>query len=79
MLLGKAVRNRNMAVTFGIDAFHKLAEKTAVGRSVAEVVESDVIMDHLMENGVLDEFFGQVETGIDTEDEILVSNGAEEP
>lgn len=68
-----------MAVTFGIDAFHVLAEETAVGGGVAEVVESDVIVDHLMENGVLDEFFGQVETGIDTEDEILVSNRPEEP
>ena len=68
-----------MAVTFGIDAFHKLTEKAAVSRGVAEVVESDVIMDHLMEDGVLDEFFGQVEAGIDTEDEMLVSNGAEEP
>ena len=68
-----------MAVTFGIDAFHKLTEEAPVGGGVAEMVESDVIMDHLMEDGVLDEFFGQVETGIDTEDEILVSNGAEEP
>lgn len=68
-----------MAVTFGIDAFHKLTEKAAVGRSVAKVVESDVIMDHLMEDGVLDEFFGQIKAGINTEDEILVSNGAEEP
>lgn len=68
-----------MTVTFGIDAFHKLTEKAAVGRSVAEVVESDVIMDHLMENGILDEFFGQIKAGIDTEDEILVSNRPEEP
>lgn len=68
-----------MAVTFGIDAFHKLTEKAPVGRGVAEVVESDVIMDHLMENGVLDQLFGQIKADIDTEDKILVSNGAEEP
>ena len=68
-----------MAVTFGIDAFHKLAEETTVSRGVAEMVESDVIMDHLMENGILHQLFGQIKAGIDTEDEILVSNGAEEP
>ena len=68
-----------MAVTFGIDAFHKLTEKATVGRGVAEVVESDVIMDHLMENGILHQLFGQINAGVDTEDEILVSNGAEEP
>jgi hypothetical protein len=68
-----------MTVAFVVNAFHVLAEETAVGGGVAEGVESDVIVDHLMEDGVLDEFFGQVETGIDTEDEILVSNRAEEP
>ena len=68
-----------MTVAFGIDAFHKLAEEAAVGRGVAEVVESDVIMDHLMEDGVLDEFFGQIKAGIDTEDEILIAYRPEEP
>ena len=68
-----------MAVTFGIDAFHKLTEEAPVGGGVAEMVESDVIVDHLMEDGVLDKFFGQVETGVDPKHEILVSNGAEEP
>lgn len=68
-----------MTVAFVVNALHMLAEEAPVGRSVAEVVESDVIMDHLMENGVLDEFFGQVETGVDPKHEILVSNRAEEP
>ena len=68
-----------MAVAFVVNALHMLAEEAAVSRGVAEMVESDVIVDHLMEDGVLDEFFGQVETGIDTEDEILVSNRPEEP
>lgn len=68
-----------MTVAFGVDTLHLLAKKAAVGRGVAEVVESDVIMDHLMENGILHQLFGQIKAGIDTEDEILVSNGAEEP
>ena len=68
-----------MTVAFVVNAFHVLAEETAVGGGVAEVVESDVIVDHLMENGILHQLFGQIETGVDAKDEILVSNGAEEP
>ena len=68
-----------MTVAFVVNAFHKLAEEASVGGGVAEVVESDVIMDHLMENGILHQLFGQIKAGIDTEDEILVSNGPEEP
>jgi hypothetical protein len=36
-------------------------------------------MDHLMEDGVFDEGFGQVETGIDTENEVIIGPGAKEP
>lgn len=68
-----------MAVAFVVNALHMLAEEAPVGGGVAEMVESDVIMDHLMENGILHQLFGQIKAGIDTEDEILVSNGAEEP
>ena len=68
-----------MAVTFVVNALHVLAEETAVGRSVAEMVESDVIMDHLMEDGVLDEFFGQIKAGVDAENEILIAYRSEEP
>ena len=47
--------------------------------SVAELVNSDVIMDHLMEDGIFDKVFGQVDTGVDTEDKVFVSGRAEEP
>lgn len=68
-----------MAVAFVVNALHMLAEEASVGGGVAEVVESDVIVDHLMEDGVLDEFFGQIKAGIDTEDEILIAHRSEEP
>lgn len=47
-----------MPVAFGIDSRHELAEEAAVGGCIAELVDGDVIMDHLMENGILDEGFG---------------------
>lgn len=68
-----------MTVAFGIDAMHLAAEELAVVGSVVELVDGDVIMDHLMEDGILNEFFGQVKTGIDTEDEVLISQGSKEP
>lgn len=68
-----------MTVAFGVDTLHLLAKKAAVGRGVAELVDGDVIMDHLVEDGVFDEGFGQVNTGIDTEDEVRVMGRAKEP
>jgi len=68
-----------MTVAFGIDTLHLLAEKSAVSGSVAELVNGDVIMDHLMEYGIFDEGFRQVDTGVNTEDEVLVTGRAEEP
>ena len=47
-----------MTVSFGIDPLHLGAEEFAMCRSVTELVDGDVIMDHLMENRILDEFFG---------------------
>jgi len=68
-----------MTVAFGVDTLHLLAEKSAVSGSVAKLVNSDVIMDHLMEYGIFDEGFGQINTGVDTEDEVLVMRRAKEP
>ena len=68
-----------MPVTGGVDALHLLAEEAAVGRGIAEVVDGDVIMDHLMEDGILDERFRQVDAGVDTENEVLMAYGSKEP
>ena len=68
-----------MAFSFGIDAMHLAAEELAVGGSVVELVDGDVIMNHLMEDGILNELFRQVKTCIDTKDEVLVSQWSEEP
>ena len=43
------------------------------------MVHGDVIMNHLMENRVLQEIFGQVETCVDTEHEVRVPPFAEKP
>ena len=68
-----------MTGSFGVDTLHLLTEKATVGGGVAELIDSDVIMDHLMENGIFDEGFGQVNAGVDTENKVLVPGRAEEP
>ena len=68
-----------MAVAFGIDPLHLGAEEFAVRGGVTELVEGNVIMDHLMEDGVADEVFGKVEASVDTENKVLVTQGTEEP
>ena len=75
----EAVRDGDMTVAFGIDTLHFPAEKSAVSRGVAELIDGDVIMDHLMEDGIFDKVLGQVDTGVDTEDKVFVTGRAEEP
>ena len=68
-----------MPVAIGIDARHLAAKEQAVGGGVAKLIDRDIIMDHLMEDGVLDEVFREVDARVDAEDEVLVSGRSEEP
>ena len=79
LLLGEAVRDSYMSVTIGIDARHLAAKEPAVRRGVPELIDRDIIMDHLMEDGVLDEVFGEVDARVDAEDEVLVAKRSKEP
>ena len=79
LLLGEAVRDGYMSVAIGIDARHLAAKEPAVGGGVAKLIDRDIIMDHLMEDGVLDEVFREVDARVDAENEVLVSDRSEEP
>lgn len=79
LFFGESVRDGYMPVAFGIDARHLAAEEPAVRRGVAKLIDRDIIMDHLMEDGVLDEVFGEVDARVDAEDEVLVAKRSEEP
>ena len=79
MFFGETVRDCYTTVSFSVDTLHLVAEEPAVGRGVAEMVDGDVIMDHLMKDGIFDEVFGQVDTGVDTQNEVLVARRAKEP
>lgn len=78
LVVGEAVRDGNVAMALGVDARHLAAEEFAVGGGVLELVDGDEIMNHLMKDSVLDEFFGQVNADINAEDEVLVLIATEE-
>ncbi len=68
-----------MTVAFGIDSCHLTAEEFAVGRGVMQLIHSNIIMDHLMENCILNEFFGQIKTGVDAEDKMVICPSTKRP
>ena len=68
-----------MSVTFGIDARHFPAEELPVYGCIFPLIESDVVMDHLMNDSILYEFFGEVKARVDAKDEVLISQGSKEP
>ena len=74
----EAVGDCNMAVAFGVDTLHFTAEELTMGGGVTELVEGDVVMDHLMKDGIFDEGFWEIDTRVDTEDEIFVAEAAKE-
>ena len=78
LVVREAVRDSDMAIAFGVDARHLAAEELTVSGGVLELVDGDEIMDHLMEDGILDEFFWQVDADVDAENEIFVFIAAEE-
>ena len=68
-----------MPVSLGIDTRHFPAEELAVRGGVFPLIDSDIVMNHLMDDSVLYEFFGEVEARVDTKDEVLISQGSKEP
>lgn len=79
LCIGKALRDSNMPIAFSVNPIHFTAEEKAVRGSVMQLIDSDIIMNHLMKDGIFDKGFGQVDTGVDPEREILIAVGTEEP
>ena len=73
------IGDRDMTVTIRVDTRHLLAEEYAMRGGVAEVINCNVIVNHLMKNSVLNEFLWQVIPGVDTEGKIGVVPTAKEP
>ena len=79
LLVGReAVGDADVAVVEAIDPGHHGPEAGAMGRGVAEAVVDDVVVDHLMDDGVLEFGLGEVDARIDTQYEVLAAVGAPE-
>ena len=79
LLVGEAMGDGDVTVALGVDTRHVLAEEPAVGGGVAKLVDGNEVMDHLMDDGVLDKVFLQVNTGIDAQDEIFIAVTGKKP
>ena len=74
----ETMRDRYMTVPFGVDTCHLTAEELPVNGGVIPLIDSNIIMDHLMEDRVLNEGFWEVNADVYAKDKILVSVLAEE-
>jgi len=74
----ETMRDRYMTVPFGVDSRHLTAEELPVNGGVIPLINSDIKMDHLMEDRVLNEGFGEVNADVYAKDKILVAVLAEE-
>ncbi len=79
LFFGKTIGDGDMAFSFGVDARHFASEELSVRGCVFPLINSDIVMYHLMDDGILNEFLRQVKTRIDTKDEVLVSQRSKEP
>ena len=62
----------------GIDTRHLLAEKAPMGRGILPLVESDEVVNHLVEDSIFEHLLGQVYACVDTKDEIGITPFAAE-
>ena len=77
LLFRQTVRDGDMTVSFPVDTLHFATEKRPVRTSVRKLVDGDIIMNHLMQDGIVQQFFRQVDTGIDTEHEVFIAESPE--
>ena len=63
--------NRDISSETLVDVVHHLTKDLAMSTRVLNAVEMDIIMYHLMDDGILHFIFRQVKTDADTETEIV--------
>ena len=71
---GRFVRDGKVAVVQGVDFLHDEAELPAVRGRVLDPLPGDPVMDHLMDERVLDFRLRQIEIRADAQDEILATH-----
>ena len=77
--VSQAVGDSDMSASFFIDSRHFPTKELSVHRGISELVDGNIIVDHLMQDSILDEFFRQVVACVDAEGEVRIGPIAEEP
>ena len=70
--------NSDMPSETLVDVVHHLPKDLAMSTSVLDAVEMDIIMYHLMDDGILHFIFRQVKADADTETEVVKLHLAEQ-
>ena len=72
LFFGAFVGYAQIPAEFGVNFIHYLPENLSVCRGVFELVKSDIVVYHLMDDDVFHLTFGQVQSGVDTKFEIIL-------
>ena len=65
-----------MPIAHAVYPLHICSKEFSMRRGVAELVITDIIVNHLVENGVFHHIFRQIDTGIDIQREIRIATRA---
>ena len=68
-----------MMLSVGVYSCHFAAEQLSVSTRVSPLIDSDIVMNHLMQNSVIYQLFRQVNPRIDPKGEILIPIIPKEP
>ena len=68
-----------MMLSVGVYSCHFAAEQLSVSTRVSPLIDSDIVMNHLMQNSVIYQLFRQVNPRIDPKGEILIPIAPKEP
>ena len=69
-LLGREAIGDTDMPSYGIQTIHLRSEKATMRRAVLQLVDRNIIMNHLMEDDVFYHVLRQVYAGVDTQDKI---------
>ena len=72
LLFRRVVRDGKVAAKPLIDPFHQSAEERPVRRGVRQLVESDVVMDHFVDDGIFQHLLRHLDPSVDAQREVEV-------
>ncbi len=73
LLFREACGDANMAIAHTVNPLGMRTKQFPMRRGVAELVIADVVVNHLVENGVFYHLFGQIDTGIYMQHEVCIA------